>query len=158
LIAIVLAGGYATRLQALCNDVPKPLLKVAGKPIVGHIFDKLAEVEDVRHVIISTNLRFQDQFRAWLDSNPRNGAEIVVDRSCCEEEKLGAVASLAQTTSTIDDDCLIVAGDNFFTSSLRPMFHDFRKRSSPVIALYDVKDVELARQYSTVTMSPEPSR
>jgi len=155
LIAIILAGGYATRLQALSKDVPKPLLKVAGKPIVGHIFDKLAEIEDVRHVIISTNLRFQEQFREWLGSNPQTKAEIVADRSCSEEEKPGAIASLAQITSGISDDCLIVAGDNLFTSSLKAMFRTFRDKSCAMVALYDVKDRSLAKHYSTVTVDAE---
>jgi glucose-1-phosphate thymidylyltransferase len=63
LIAIVLAGGYGTRLQNLSSDLPKPLLKVAGKPIVDYVFDKLAELEDIQHVLISTNSKFGQQFR-----------------------------------------------------------------------------------------------
>jgi len=155
LIAIILAGGYAVRLQTLSKNVPKPLLKVAGKPIVGYIFDRLAEVEDVRHVIISTNLRFEEQFREWLGSDPQTRAEIVADQSRSEEEKTGAIASLAQIASEISDDCLIIAGDNLFTSSLEAMFRTFRDKSCATVALYDVKDLSLAKQYATVTVDAD---
>jgi len=152
LIAIILAGGYGKRLQPFSGDVPKPLLEIAGKPIIGHIFDRLSELKDVRHVIISTNLRFEQQFKKWLDSNPRWKAEIIADRSRSEEEKPGAIASLAQLTSKLSDSCLIIGGDNLFTASLRPLIQAFKERSSTTVALYDVKDRELARQYSTVTI------
>jgi len=155
LIAIVLAGGYARRLQEIAGETPKPLLKIAGKPMVDYVFDKVAEIEDVQSVVISTNLRFQEQFRDWLSSDARRRAEIMANGSYSEEEKPGAIAALARITSAIDDDCLIIAGDNFFTSSLKPMFHAFQERSSAVIALYDVKDLELAKQYSTVAVDAE---
>lgn len=155
MIAIILAGGYAKRLQPICIDTAKPLLRVVDKPIIGYLFDKVKEIDDIRSVVISTNLRFQEQFREWLRSNPERRAEIIADASYFDEEKPGAIASLAQITSTISDDCLIIAGDNLFTSSLRPMFRAFRERSSTVVALYDVKDLELAKHYSTVTLDSD---
>ncbi|MCJ7506994.1 nucleotidyltransferase family protein [Candidatus Bathyarchaeota archaeon] len=155
MIAIVLAGGYGTRLQALSRNLPKPLLKVAGKPMIGHVFDKLAEVEDIGHVIISTNLRFEPQFREWLESNHNIGAEIIADKSRCEANKPGAIASLVQIAQKINDSCLIVAGDNLFTSDLRPMIRTFRGKSCATVGLYDVGNRELARQYSTAIMDPE---
>ena len=155
MIAIILAGGYATRLQAVSKNLPKPLLKVAGKVIVEHILDKIAEIEDIEHVIISTNLRFEQQFREWLGPNLTGRAEIVADRSRSEMEKPGAIASLAQLTSGISDDCLIVAGDNLFKSSLKAMFGTFRAKSCATVALYDVKDHMLAKQYSTVTIDSD---
>jgi hypothetical protein len=59
-----------------------------------------------------------------LNSKSERRAEIIEDKSR-SEEKLGAIASLAQTTSGVSDDCLIVAGDNPFTSSLKPMIRTF---------------------------------
>jgi glucose-1-phosphate thymidylyltransferase len=155
LIAIVLAGGYGTRLQVLSKNLPKPLLKVAGKPVIGYVFDKLAEVEDIGHVVISTNLRFEQQFREWLESNHNGGAAIIADRSSCEEDKPGAIASLAQIVARINDTCLIIAGDNLFTSDLRPMIRAFKDKSCVTVALYDVGNRELAKQYSTAIMDPE---
>jgi len=156
LIAIILAGGYGTRLKALSKNLPKPLLKVAGKPMVEYIFDRLAEIDEIRHVIISTNLRYEQQFSEWLQSNSLQWrVKIVADRSCSEEEKPGAIASLAQLTSGVEDDCLIIAGDNLLTSSLKAMFHAFKEKSCATVGLYDVKDPSLAKQYSTATLDAQ---
>ncbi len=104
MIVIVLAGGYAKRLQSITKDIPKPLLKVAGKPIISYIFDRLNRIEDIQRIIISTNLRFEEQFKEWLrNSNPSKTVEIISDRSRSDEEKPGALASLANIT----------AGDSF---------------------------------------------
>lgn len=155
LIAIILAGGYATRLGALSKNIPKSLLKVAGKAVITHVFDRLAEVEDIRRMIISTNPRFEQQFKEWLESNDERSAEIIADRSRLEEEKPGAVASLAQIAPRIMDSCLIIAGDNLFTSSLRLMIHTFKEKSCAIVALYNVKDLQLAKRYSTATLNAE---
>ena len=56
MMAIILAGGYARRLQSLSKDVPKPLLNVAGKPIISYIFDRLNRIDEIQKIIISTNL------------------------------------------------------------------------------------------------------
>lgn len=155
MIAIVLAGGYAKRLQSITKDIPKPLLKVAGKPIISYIFDRINRIEDIQRIIISTNLRFEEQFKEWLSSNPSRTAEIISDRSHSDEEKPGALASLASITADMDEDCLIIAGDNLFTSSLRSMIQQFKARRFPTIALHDIKDEELAKQYSTVMLDKE---
>jgi glucose-1-phosphate thymidylyltransferase len=155
LIAVVLAGGYGTRLQGFLGDRPKSLLSVAGRPIVDYTFERLAEIQEIDHVIISTNLRFQQHFREWLESNPQIQSEIIADDSFSEEEKPGAIASLTRVIPKIDDSCLIIAGDNLFTSSLKPMIHTFKDKSSTTVALYDIKDRELAKQYSTATVDAE---
>jgi len=155
LIAIVLAGGYGTRLGEVSKGLPKPLLRVAGRPMIDHVFERISELDDVRRIIISTNLRFEEHFRRWLDSESRRQAEVIADRSYSEQEKPGAIASLTKTVSNIDDDCLILAGDNLFTSSLKPMIQTFKAKSHTVVALYDIKDLELTRHYSTITLDPD---
>jgi len=156
LIAIILAGGYGTRLNALSKNLPKPLLKAAEKPMIEHIFDRLAEIEEIKYVIISTNLRFRQMFQEWLWSHDfERKAKIVADKSRSEEEKPGAIASLAHLTSGMDDDYLIIAGDNLFTSSLKAMFRTFRDKSCPTVGLYDVKDRSLAKQYSVATVDAQ---
>jgi len=152
LIAIVLAGGYGTRLRELTWQLPKPLLKVAGRPIIDYVFDKLLEIDDVYRVIVGTNLKFQPHFEQWLASNPRRRADIIPDRSYSEEQKPGAIASLTQTVSDINDDCLIIGGDNLFTSSLKPMNHMFKERARVTVALHNIMDQELAKQYSIANL------
>jgi len=155
MIAIILAGGYAKRLWPLTMDKPKPLLPIAGKPIIEYILDRLNLVGDVERIVISTNLRFEECFRRWLNTKNYQYVEIVVDKSRCEEEKPGAVKALAEITSNIHSDCLIIAGDNLFTTSLKGIIDFYREKSSSIVALYDVKNRDLAKHYATVLLDEE---
>ena len=64
--SIILAAGYATRLHPLTENTPKPLLKVAGKPIIEHIIGKLEELEIIDKIYIVTNDKFEKNFNVWL--------------------------------------------------------------------------------------------
>ena len=154
MIAIILGGGYATRLWPLTKDKPKPLLSVAKKPIIEYIVEKLVELEVIKQIIISINLKFEPHFREW-QSMYHNSVEILVEKSRSEEEKLGAVKALAQITSKVDDDCLILAGDNLFESDLDGMIQTFNEKKAPIIALYNVKSLDLAKQYSTINLDTD---
>ncbi len=59
---ILLAGGYATRLHPLTLNQPKPLLKVAGKPMIEHILFRIEELDHINEVYIVTNDKFYDNF------------------------------------------------------------------------------------------------
>jgi glucose-1-phosphate thymidylyltransferase len=116
------------------------------------VFDRVAELEDIQHIIVSTNLKFERHFREWVHSNNQRRVEIIAENSRFEEEKPGAIASLARMVPRINDSCLLIAGDNLFTSSLKPMLRTFKEKSCVTVALYDIRDRELARLYSTATM------
>jgi glucose-1-phosphate thymidylyltransferase len=65
---LVLAAGYATRLYPLTLDKPKPLLPVAGKPMLEHIIDHLATVKDLAEMFIVTNQKFVSHFTNWSET------------------------------------------------------------------------------------------
>jgi glucose-1-phosphate thymidylyltransferase len=119
--------------------------------MIDYIMDKISELP-IDEIFISTNLKFKDDFEDWLRS--RNGpvTRIVVEPSIREEEKPGAAAALAEISPLIRDDCLVIAGDNLFTSSLTGLAAVYRKHAAATIGLYDVRDKNLARQYSTVRL------
>ena len=155
MISIILAGGYAKRLWPLTKEVAKPLLSVGGKRVIDYIVEKLVKLEDVEKIIVSTNLRFRSEFEKWAREWPEADLEIVCDRSYREEEKPGAVKALSDIVSSLDADCLVIAGDNLFTDDLRNMIAEYRKRKTVVMALYDVKDLNLARNYAVVEVDRE---
>ncbi|NTU69922.1 NTP transferase domain-containing protein, partial [bacterium] len=64
--AIILAGGFATRLWPLSEQRAKPLLPIAGKAIVSHLAESLPE--DVE-LIISTNEQFEKSFKDWKNKH-----------------------------------------------------------------------------------------
>ena len=55
---IVLGAGYATRLYPLTLNQPKPLLPVAGKPMLEHVLDNLQSLTNLDHIYIVTNAKF----------------------------------------------------------------------------------------------------
>lgn len=153
-MAIVLAGGYAKRLWPLTKAKPKPLLPIAGKPIMEYVIEKLMR-RGIERTIISTNLRFESHFREWVGAKDYRHMEVVTDKSRCEEEKPGAVKALVDTVSNIHSDCLVIAGDNLFTADLEGMMKLYREKSSPIVALYDVKKLNLAKHYATVFLDQD---
>ena len=63
--AILLAGGYATRLYPLTKDRPKALLPVGGKPILDYIVDVLDAGSEISRMFLVTNAKFAEHFAAW---------------------------------------------------------------------------------------------
>lgn len=154
--AIVLAAGYATRLYPLTENTPKPLLNVAGKPIIEHIIRKLEQIDSLNKVYIVTNDKFEQKFKKWLSNFDANKPiEIINDGTKSNEDRLGALGDMHHVINTknIDNELLVVAGDNLFELSLIDVVNYFKKRKSNVIVLHDVKDFELAKHYGIVEIN-----
>ncbi len=152
--ALILAAGYATRLRPLTDSVPKQLLPVGGRPMVDWILDKLreAEIDDV-HLV--TNGRFAGDFEQWAADA---GVVVHNDGTDTNETRLGAIGDIqfVQKNADLDDDLLVIAGDNLFDYSLRDYIDFWRKRSgSSAVAVHDVGDIQLAKQYGIVTLGED---
>jgi len=154
---LILAAGYATRLYPLTLNQPKPLLPVAGKPIVEYVLETIAPIEVDRGYLV-TNAKFADHFQRWSDEYRATGAKldlrIVDDRSTDDTNKLGAIGDmhLVITKEHIDDDLIVVAGDNLFSENLGDFGRFCREKNAPVLAVYDVGSLEQIKQYSAITI------
>lgn len=151
--AIILAAGYAVRLHPLTENTPKPLLNVAGKPIIEHLIKKIEQIGLINKIYIVTNEKFEKHFKKWLSRfDASKPIEIVNDGTKSNEDRLGALGDLHYIISlkNLDDDIMVIAGDNLFESALTDVYNFFKKRKSNIIVLHDVKDFELARQYGVV--------
>ncbi len=82
---IVLAGGYATRLHPITAARAKPLLPVAGRPIIDYVLDSYPLPD---RPIVSTNRRFAPQFVAWKEERAGRSIADAFDelRQLCREE------------------------------------------------------------------------
>lgn len=154
---LILAAGYGTRLYPLTESQPKPLLEVGGKPMVEHILDRVYELNEVDEVVIVHNEKFSANFKKWASGH---GAAVKMtllnDGSTGDSDKLGAIGDMdfAVEQAGIDDDLLVVAGDNLFGSRLKPFARFFRGKGT-CVALHRVADRELIKKYSVVELDRE---
>ncbi|MBN1544978.1 nucleotidyltransferase family protein [Candidatus Woesearchaeota archaeon] len=152
--AIILAAGYATRLYPLTLDTPKPLLEVGKKRMVEHIIHKLEELDAVDEIHIVTNDKFCPHFVEWRRTFPSiTNIFIHNDLTKTNEDRLGAIGDVhfVIEKAKIDDDVVIVGGDNLFDFSLLGMYSLFRSKKGPVNAARDLGDpAKLARKFGTV--------
>ena len=154
--AIVLAAGYATRLYPLTENIPKPLLNVAGNPIIERIIRKLEDVDDLKKIYIVTNDKFEKNFKDWLRNfDAEIPIEIINDGTKSNEDRLGALGDVHHVLNkkNVNDELIVVAGDNLFELSLADVAAFFKKKNSNVIVLHDVKDIDLAKHYGIVEVS-----
>jgi glucose-1-phosphate thymidylyltransferase len=154
---LILAAGYATRLYPLTLTTPKPLLPVAGKPMVEYVLDNLAPIAGIDRIYVVTNARFAGHFQEWADAYRANKAKldftIVNDGSTDDSNKLGAIGDINYVLKTqiVDDDLIVVAGDNLFSQSLEEFGELCREKKAPVLALYDVGNLEEIKKYNSIS-------
>ena len=148
--AVILAGGYATRLWPITKTKPKPLLPVGKRKIIDFIVDKIEPLGF--EILVSTNKRFERDFKNWAKDKD---IRLIVEDSTSEEEKLGAVKALSEVINDVEEDILLIAGDNLFSFSLEPVLEFYRNKRSVIMAIYDLGDPELVKRYSEVEMGED---
>ena len=150
--AFILAGGFATRLWPLTEKRAKPLLPLAGKPLISHIVES---IPDGIEITVSTNLAFKQDFENWKKTMSGKHINILIEDSGNEDEKLGALGAVSKwvTESSISDDVLLLAGDNYMGFSVESFVSSFD--GSPLVASYDIREVELAKMFGTVVVDKE---
>ncbi len=153
---LVLAAGYAVRLGELTANTPKPLLPVGGRKILDRIADKVMDAGSVDALIIVTNGRFAGEFDKWAAaSRYKDKIRIVNDRTMSNETRLGAIKDmqLAIDEAKVDDDLLVVAGDNLFEFDLGTFLKFAASRGNAVsIAVHDIKDIKLASKFGVLRL------
>lgn len=158
---LILAAGYATRLYPLTLTQPKPLLDVAGKPMIEHVLDNIAPIPGIDRVYVVTNAKFAGQFQQWADRYRATKAKlnftIINDGSTDDSNKLGAIGdlNLVLEREKVDDDLIVVAGDNLFSQSVEAFGRYCLSRNAPVLAVYDVGNLEEIKKYNAITIDAD---
>ena len=134
--SIIIAAGYATRLYPLTENFPKPLLDVAGKPILDWLIDDMSRTGLVDGYVIISNHKFASIFRKWAEGRP--SITILDDGTSSNETRLGAVKDIqfAIDQLQLDDDMLVMAGDNLLDFSLVRFLEYAQEKGTTCIMRY----------------------
>jgi glucose-1-phosphate thymidylyltransferase len=149
---LILAAGYATRLYPLTENFPKPLLEVNGKPILDWLIEDIGSLAD--EYIVVTNHKFVRHFENWVRGRK---IRIVDDGTSTNETRLGAVCDIqfALEKAGIDDDLLIIAGDNLLDFSLKSFIGYAREKNSSCTMRYYEDDMARLRKSGVVTVGED---
>ena len=134
---LILAAGYATRLYPLTENFPKPLLKVQDKAILDWLIDDIDSLGLVDEYVVISNHKFSECFRTWCASKTQK-IVIVDDGTSTNETRLGAVRDIqfAIDELSLDDDMLVIAGDNLLDFSLTKFIVYAKEKGTSCIMRY----------------------
>lgn len=144
---LILAAGYATRLYPLTENFPKPLLKVGEKTILDWLIDDIDTAGLVDEYVVISNHKYAPHFSAWAQDKPQR-ITVVDDGTDTNETRLGAVRDIqfAIDALHLDDDMLVIAGDNVLDFSLTRFVHYARtKNTSCIMRYYEANEQRLTK-------------
>src|SRR6056297_1792275 len=156
--AIVLAGGYATRMWPITRHRPKMLLPVGESTVIDGIVDELEGDVRIGEIFTSTNEAFADEFETHFAERGTDKIRMSVEDTSDEDEKFGVVGALAQLVDREglgEEDLLVIAGDNLFGFDISDFIDHFKDYDDPTLAAYDVGDLEKAKSYGLIQVEDD---
>lgn len=150
---LILAAGYATRLYPLTENFPKPLLPIGGRPILDWLIDDIDTTGVVDEYVLISNHKYAHCFNDWVKSKPQK-ITVIDDGSVSNETRLGAVKDIqfAIEQRGIDDDMLVIAGDNVLDFSMTCFLAYVRKKQASCIMRYFEPDEKKLLKCGVVTI------
>mgnify|MGYP002795738812 CR=1 FL=1 len=145
---ILLCAGYATRMYPLTENFPKPLLEIKGKALIDYLIEDLEYNNLIDEYVIVSNHKFINHFNNWKNKHVIKNITILDDGSISNETRLGAVNDIwfAIENATINDDILVLAGDNILDFSLKSFVEFSNKhKSNAVMCYYETENSRLQR-------------
>ncbi|GGA24260.1 nucleotidyltransferase family protein [Paenibacillus physcomitrellae] len=157
--ALILAAGYATRLYPLTLNRPKGLLPITDTScVIDFILDKLEMLEQLSQILIVTNHKYAGAFESWLEGR-RSAKEIRIldDGTSSLEDKLGAIGDMQYVIEreNLQDDLLVLAGDNIFTFDLQDYVDYFHSVDKDCILVRQTDDLEELRRIGVAELDTE---
>ena len=156
--ALILAAGYGTRLRPYTDRTAKPLLPIAGRPLIDYCIDWVVAADAVDEILIVSNQHYWEGFQEWQAATPSPlPVTLINDGSTTNENRLGAIRDieLAIERQRVADDLLIMAGDNIFTFECAALVRFFREKHTPVITAHALDDVEKLRRTGVVLLDAD---
>ena len=144
---LILAAGYATRLYPLTENFPKPLLQVGEKTILDWLVDDIDTAGLVDEYVVISNHKYAHHFEDWAKTKAMK-VTVVDDGTSSNETRLGAVKDIqfAIDSLELDDDMLVIAGDNVLDFSLtRFLAYAKEKGTSCIMRYYEGAQQKLVK-------------
>jgi glucose-1-phosphate thymidylyltransferase len=154
MIAIVLCAGFATRMYPLTNNFPKPLLEVAGRPVIDYLMDQLVELPGLETIYLVSNGKFYSHFAEWKrrrEHNDKAGfpvVELLNDGAMDNDHRLGASADFQHVMKILPGPTrvLVTAGDNIYKFSIKPLWEQFLQNNRHyIVALPETDNKKLKK-------------
>ncbi|HLC78131.1 MAG TPA: sugar phosphate nucleotidyltransferase [Candidatus Nanoarchaeia archaeon] len=143
--AVILAGGFGTRLAAVLGDLPKPMISIAGKPFLEHQIRLLKE-QGIKEIILTVHYR-ADKIKSYFGNGRRFGVNITY---ADEDVPLGTGGAIKNAAKYLDNTFLVLNGDSYSRIDINEFisFHNHKKS----IATMAVKQTESDLHYGNVIM------
>lgn len=157
---ILLCAGYATRLFPLTENFPKALLTIGNRPLLDYILDEVNELDEVDEIYLITNNKYTPHFEKWaIEKNNIKKITVLNDGTTSNDDRLGAIGDIKFTIDkmNIQEDLLIIAGDNLFTFKLKDMMDYYNKVKTPVVSVKEINNVDILRGLAVVSTNEENS-
>ncbi len=153
---LILAAGYATRLYPLTENFPKPLLKVREKTILDWLLEDIDAAGAVDEYIVISNHKFAEHFREWAGNHPLP-VTVLDDGTESNETRLGAVRDIqfAIEVRSLDDDLLVIAGDNLLDFSLTAFIAYQKEKGTTCVMRYWEPDTAKLRKAGVAEVDGE---
>ena len=150
---LILAAGYATRLYPLTENFPKPLLSVGDKTILDWLVDDIDTAGVVDEYVVISNHKYARHFEKWAQKKQQK-ITVLDDGTDNNETRLGAVKDIqfAIDKLNIDDDMLVIAGDNVLDFSMTKFIEYSREKQSSCIMRYYEPDEKKLLKSGVVTV------
>ena len=150
---LILAAGYATRLYPLTENFPKPLLSVGEKTILDWLVDDIDSLGEVDEYVVISNHKFARHFTEWA-AKKQQKITVLDDGTESNETRLGAVKDIdfAINSLHLDDDMLVIAGDNVLDFSLTRFIKYALSKGESAIMRYPEERVERLRKSGVVSI------
>ena len=139
---IIPLAGFGTRLRPHTYTKPKPLVNVAGKPVLGHVLDKL-EGLDIEEIVFITGY-LGDQIERYVSTHYDFAARYTE-----QKELKGQAHAIQLAKEYVDGPVLIIFVDTIFEVDLLPL------QTLPSDGVIFVREVEDPRRFGVVTLEDE---
>ena len=139
--AVILAGGLGTRLGLKTQDLPKPMMDIAGRPFLDYLIRNLQR-QGIHEIILSVG-HLSDSIRGFFNDGTRHGVSI---RYAVEDAPLGTGGALLNCLPLLEERFFVLNGDTLFDVNLAALFNTSR------LNVMSLRPVEDSGRYGRVTL------